>query len=252
MKFVGGLVAGAGVVLLGAVAIGYPEIDRKPAAADTPNMAEVGQPREVEQGVAQFLAQPKLPEPPLPPVAEELPLPAPEQSAQTQQATKQEVAQVPEATPEETQTDVRLTAAHSEAANAWRELQLFDAPTKPETGQAEEPVQAAEDAQALDELTAAVPAEQQPPQPIELRPDSAEFSLADADAPTTEQAIAWKPFHSQVSAAGFARRLSTQLGFPFRAVRAGPAKYQVVFDYTDAAQRELLESQITSITGYTP
>ena len=69
---------------------------------------------------------------------------------------------------------------------------------------------------------------------------------------STEQAVAWKPFHSQVSAAGFARRLSTQLGFPFRAVRAGPAKYQVVFDYTDAAQRELLESQITSITGYTP
>jgi len=55
-----------------------------------------------------------------------------------------------------------------------------------------------------------------------------------------------------VSAAGFARRLSTQLGFPFRAVRTGPANYQVVFDYSNAAERELLERQITSITGYVP
>ncbi len=63
-------------------------------------------------------------------------------------------------------------------------------------------------------------------------------------------AVIWKPFHSEVSAAGFARRLSTQLGYPFRAMREGPARYHVVFDYDTEQQRELLRSQVVALTGF--
>lgn len=65
-----------------------------------------------------------------------------------------------------------------------------------------------------------------------------------------ETAVIWKPFHSQVSAEGFARRLSTQLGYPFRALREGPAKYHVVFDYGNDQQRELLRDQVRALTGF--
>jgi|GEM_PF-3391868 len=65
-----------------------------------------------------------------------------------------------------------------------------------------------------------------------------------------ETAVIWKPFHSSVSAAGFARRLSTQLGYPFRSLREGPAKYHVVFDYESDAQRELLKEQVKALTGF--
>jgi len=63
-------------------------------------------------------------------------------------------------------------------------------------------------------------------------------------------AVIWKPFHSEVSAAGFARRLSVQLGYPFRALREGPARYHVVFDYDTEQQRELLRSQVVALTGF--
>jgi len=73
-----------------------------------------------------------------------------------------------------------------------------------------------------------------------------------ATSPATElaPAVVWKPFHSEVSAQGFARRLSTQLGYPFRALREGPAKYHVVFDYESDQQRELLRQQVQAITGF--
>ena len=65
-----------------------------------------------------------------------------------------------------------------------------------------------------------------------------------------ETAVVWKPFHSEVSADGFARRLSTQLGYPFRALREGPAKYHVVFDYGSEEQREMLRAQVKALTGF--
>lgn len=74
-----------------------------------------------------------------------------------------------------------------------------------------------------------------------------EQSDALADATT---AVVWKPFHSEVSATGFARRLSVQLGYPFRALREGPAKYHVVFDYESDQQRELLRQQVQALTGF--
>ena len=65
-----------------------------------------------------------------------------------------------------------------------------------------------------------------------------------------ETAVVWKPFHSEVSAQGFARRLSVQLGYPFRALREGPATYQVVFDYSSEEQREVLRQQVEALTGF--
>ena len=73
---------------------------------------------------------------------------------------------------------------------------------------------------------------------------------ASNDEAVTETAVVWKPFHSEVSAAGFARRLSVQLGYPFRALREGPAKYHVVFDYDTDEQRELLREQVQAVTGF--
>jgi len=78
-----------------------------------------------------------------------------------------------------------------------------------------------------------------------------EQSAAEPPAPPAmETAIVWKPFHSEVSADGFARRLSTQLGYPFRALREGPAKYYVVFDYDSQEQRELLRGQVEALIGF--
>lgn len=74
------------------------------------------------------------------------------------------------------------------------------------------------------------------------------FVLAQAGAPN--QASIWQPFHSEVSASGFARRLSVQLGYPFYVAKQAPGQYLVVFDYDDAAQRQLLQQQVVSITGF--
>ena len=80
--------------------------------------------------------------------------------------------------------------------------------------------------------------------------ESAPNQRVSAEDQALETAVVWKPFHSQVSADGFARRLSTQLGYPFRALREGPAKYHVVFDYGSQEQRELLRAQVEALTGF--
>ncbi|MEM7221215.1 MAG: hypothetical protein AAF515_22850, partial [Pseudomonadota bacterium] len=80
-------------------------------------------------------------------------------------------------------------------------------------------------------------------------PTAADAAAESQDAPS-RIAVVWKPFHSRVSADGFARRLSTQLGTPFRTVKQGAAKYYVVFDYVEDAERELLRGQVASLTGF--
>lgn len=88
---------------------------------------------------------------------------------------------------------------------------------------------------------------------IEDMPISPQAGRSDTHAAVetvVETAVVWKPFHSEVSATGFARRLSTQLGYPFRALREGPARYHVVFDYDTVQQRELLQQQVTALTGF--
>ena len=59
----------------------------------------------------------------------------------------------------------------------------------------------------------------------------------------------WVPFHSQMSAEGFATRLSRALDHEFRVVRQGAGAYQVVFDAADAAEQAMIMAQVTEITG---
>ncbi|MEM1435277.1 MAG: hypothetical protein AAGG11_14550 [Pseudomonadota bacterium] len=66
------------------------------------------------------------------------------------------------------------------------------------------------------------------------------------------QLSVWRPFHSEASAEGFARRLSSQLGYPFTVQRVAAAEYHVVFDYADGSERELLSRQIAALTGRQP
>ena len=73
--------------------------------------------------------------------------------------------------------------------------------------------------------------------------------LATSPTPTGTATI-WEPFHSEISARGFAKRLSLQLGYPFAVSKQGPARYLVVFDYQTDAERSLLEQQIAALTGY--
>ena len=85
------------------------------------------------------------------------------------------------------------------------------------------------------------------PVTVEEPEEPAELSAPEQHA---ESAVVWKPFHSEVTATGFARRLSTQLGYPFRTLKEGPGKYHVVFDYNSEQQRETLQKQVTALTGY--
>ena len=89
----------------------------------------------------------------------------------------------------------------------------------------------------------AAPAAPEPAPPGDPAPAA---SVPDAEDP----AVAWKPFHSEVSARGFARTLSTRLGHPFEVRRDGPARYQVVYRYDSSSQRDLLRQQVAALTGY--
>lgn len=62
-------------------------------------------------------------------------------------------------------------------------------------------------------------------------------------------ASVWTPFHSQMSAEGFAARLSRQLDHDFRVERRAAGAYQVVFDAGTGDERDLLLTQIREITG---
>ncbi len=62
-------------------------------------------------------------------------------------------------------------------------------------------------------------------------------------------ATVWVPFHSQMSAEGFADRLSRELEYPFRVQRQGPGNYQVVFDAESGSEREALLARIAEVTG---
>ena len=66
-----------------------------------------------------------------------------------------------------------------------------------------------------------------------------------------EQALAsvWAPFHSQMSAEGFASRLSEQLNHSFHVERRGAGAYQVVFAANSSTERDRLLDQIAEITG---
>ena len=59
----------------------------------------------------------------------------------------------------------------------------------------------------------------------------------------------WVPFRSQMSAEGFAERLSRELEHPFQVQRQGPGTYQVFFESADSTERALLQAQVREFTG---
>lgn len=61
--------------------------------------------------------------------------------------------------------------------------------------------------------------------------------------------VVWVPFRSQMSAEGFAARLTKETQHPFRVTRQGPGRYQVNFAYANEAQRHQLAQQIRAATG---
>ncbi len=78
--------------------------------------------------------------------------------------------------------------------------------------------------------------------------EGADVATANAGAQAGEQTV-WAPFHSEMSARGFAQRLSQALHHPFRVERRGPGRYQVVFGYGDDAERQTLLDRAAELTG---
>lgn len=87
------------------------------------------------------------------------------------------------------------------------------------------------------------------PGPAAVAAGSPAPGLAGRDAARTRRAPVWVPFHSRMSADGFAERLSESLDHPFRVERQGPGRYQVVFAYADEAQRVALLDEASAVTG---
>ena len=71
---------------------------------------------------------------------------------------------------------------------------------------------------------------------------------AAAESPFRLQTV-WVPFHSRMSARGFADRLMGSLNHPFAVERQGPGRYQVVFPYADEPERRALLAQAAEVTG---
>ena len=59
----------------------------------------------------------------------------------------------------------------------------------------------------------------------------------------------WQPFLSELSARGFAHRLSRLTDFDYRVSRLGAGRYQVELAYDSAEERNALLARIESITG---
>ena len=100
----------------------------------------------------------------------------------------------------------------------------------------EEPEVAASDAAAAGGLAAMLPPSV---------PDAAD---PPAESPFRLQTV-WVPFHSRMSAVGFAERLTESLDHPFGVERRGPGRYQVVFPYADEPERQTLLAQAAEATG---
>jgi hypothetical protein len=168
-----------------------------------------------------------------------------------------------------------LNGARDLATEAWDQLiartsdSLFVAPdapaanpagrdaTTPSAANSEAVAEAApeqEIADAAASLTEPAPA-LPPPDPIDELPSSgfwAESALALETAAALETVHAnpvWVPFHSQMSAEGFATRLSQSLGREFRVERQGAGAYQVVFDETDPIERDQVLDRVSEVTG---
>lgn len=95
------------------------------------------------------------------------------------------------------------------------------------------------------------------PDPAALPPEPATEPLPRSPEPAPVERLralsgvehVWVPFHSEMSASGFAARLSASLDHPFRVERQGPRRYQVVFPYESEPERRALLAQAADATG---
>ncbi|HEX7036297.1 MAG TPA: hypothetical protein VF210_11010 [Pseudomonadales bacterium] len=171
-----------------------------------------------------------------------------------------------------------LQTLQARAVDIWHRAAAEVAPTEPnDTDEAEKVVVAAAPPQPPGEPDAAAPAV--PEQPAEPALTAAEPPAADPASPPDAavdeapqpsavpiprppdpepvdrpQALSgvqriWVPFHSEMSANGFAARLSRSLDHPFRVERRGPRSYQVVFRYRSEPERQALLAQAADATG---
>lgn len=138
-------------------------------------------------------------------------------------------------------------AASSKAAAMGDEPPLYSVDKNTEQAHSESSAGDTSGTGAALEPTPALPA----PEPV-AEPPASEYWLESAlalDRGDHADQPVWVPFHSQMSAEGFATRLSRALNHEFRVVRQGAGAYQVVFDAADADQRALILTQVTEITG---
>lgn len=113
------------------------------------------------------------------------------------------------------------------------------------------------DEQAHQQPARALPAPAPLPAPPPVEPATrapqepqVKADLASEDVAVTPTiAKVWYPFHSQMSAEGFANRLSQALDHGFQVERQGAGAYQVVFEAASDSEKELLLAQIAEITG---
>ncbi len=95
--------------------------------------------------------------------------------------------------------------------------------------------------------TAPATAQQEAPAPVAPPPETASpDTLGLASSGVT---AVWVPFHSQMSAEGFAARLSRELQHDFQVQRQAAGAYQVVFRAAGAAERDALLARIREVTG---
>ncbi len=80
-------------------------------------------------------------------------------------------------------------------------------------------------------------------------PASEGLTLAEQVGDPVTLAAVWEPFHSERSARGFANRLEEHVAHAFAVERQGPGAYQVVFSYSSESERDLVLNSIAEITG---
>lgn len=83
----------------------------------------------------------------------------------------------------------------------------------------------------------------------DARDSRAATATDNARAPARQWHAFWQPFHSEISAEGFRRRLEGVTGLDYRVVSPRPGEYQVAFAYRDEAERQENLAAIEAATG---
>ncbi len=122
-------------------------------------------------------------------------------------------------------------------------------------GQSPSAVDIADEQALVEQALAAMQARQmheQQPAPVDAASPAAAQD-PDATAPQPADHVqwfaVWDPFHSELSANAFARRLERMTGLDYRVVRSGPAKYEVAVAFGSEEERVANIAVIEEATG---